>query len=452
MINWPILSLITFLPLIGISFIFFIKYETLTVSKNISNVALLTSLTTFVLSLSLLFRFDFDDLNFQLVEQINFTEQEHYLLGIDGISLIFIIINSFLGMLVILALRDQSNFNQKGNMIALLLAVLLTNGMFCSIDLVWFNIFFFLFPLPFIFINKSNTVSSPNHQDKWFVFSFLISSMFFWLAVIGLKYVDNTDLEIKFIWFLMFLTLFFRLGLIPNHFWLTSFLKAQKFPIASYYLISLVFSIIHLGLRFMLPFTSYASAFWVIFIATLTIIYNSLSIIFEKNTFKFLSYIFGIYLGIVLIGLFSFSSVVLAGSIFIFIAFSCPFMVLQFEFNEHYNNEKRALDALRFFILPMIIILPPFAVFSGFILLISELIVQKMFLLLGIIVGAMLFSSIGILIKYKNIINTKILNKKDRIVFISLLLAIIFMAILQSEIFEIILNSSQIIINNVGVL
>ena len=105
MSGWPILSTVTFLPLVGAALIFFIRDDSALARRNIRNVALLTTLFTFVLSLGIWIGFDDTQAGFQFVERADWLGVGgiSYYMGVDGISMLFVILTTFLMPICILA-------------------------------------------------------------------------------------------------------------------------------------------------------------------------------------------------------------------------------------------------------------------------------------------------------------------------------------------------------------
>ena len=102
--GWPLLSLIIFLPLVGAAFIIFIRGEDSIVSRNARNVALWTALINFVLPLVLWLEFDNTTSNFQFVEKMPWIDNTiGYHVGVDGISMLFVVLTGFLTPICILA-------------------------------------------------------------------------------------------------------------------------------------------------------------------------------------------------------------------------------------------------------------------------------------------------------------------------------------------------------------
>ena len=143
MVDFPLLSLVTFLPLVGAAFILVIRGDEALVARNARNVALWTTLINFVLSLLLWIKFDNTTANFQFVEQAGWlTETINYKMGVDGISMLFIILATFLMPIAILASWESIKTRVKEYMIAFLILETTMIGVFSALDFVVFYLFF----------------------------------------------------------------------------------------------------------------------------------------------------------------------------------------------------------------------------------------------------------------------------------------------------------------------
>ena len=141
--NFPILSAIIFIPLIGAFFIFITKGEQKNVERNSKYVAIFTSLANFFLSIFLWYLFDDSIPDFQFVEEKNWmTGFINFKLGIDGISILFILLTTFIAPLCIFSSIHSIKFKIKEFFIAILVMETLMLGVFCSLDLVIFYLFF----------------------------------------------------------------------------------------------------------------------------------------------------------------------------------------------------------------------------------------------------------------------------------------------------------------------
>ena len=142
MTGWPILSVVTFLPLLGVLFILTVRGEDETALRNVRWGAFWTTLVTFLLSLLIWVGFDPNAQGFQFVEQHSWLGgAASYKLGVDGISMPFVILTTFLMPICILA-SWQVTKRVKEYMIAFLVLETLMIGVFCALDMVLFYLFF----------------------------------------------------------------------------------------------------------------------------------------------------------------------------------------------------------------------------------------------------------------------------------------------------------------------
>ena len=135
MYNWPLLSLIIFLPLVGAFFILLIRGDEVVVARNSKYLALWTTLINFIISLLLWFQFDTSTSDFQFVEQLAWLSEDiTYHLGIDGISMLFIILSTFLMPICILASWNSINTRVREYMVAFLVMETAMVGVFSSLE------------------------------------------------------------------------------------------------------------------------------------------------------------------------------------------------------------------------------------------------------------------------------------------------------------------------------
>lgn len=144
MSGWPLLSIITFLPLVGVAFILMIRGDAEVVARNARNVALLTTGATFVMSLFLWFGFKTGTAAFQFVEKSDWVPGSgvSYHLGVDGISVLFVLLCTVLMPVCILASWQSVKIRVKEYMAGFLILETMMVGMFCALDFVVFYIFF----------------------------------------------------------------------------------------------------------------------------------------------------------------------------------------------------------------------------------------------------------------------------------------------------------------------
>src|SRR5690242_17535188 len=143
MTDWPILSAVTFLPLVGVLLILFIRDDNESARRNIRAIALWTTIATFIVSLLIWAGFDNSVPGFQMVEKVNWLDSGiSYHMGVDGISMLFVILTTFLMPLSILASWEAIEKRVKAYMIAFLILETLMIGVFCALDIVLFYVFF----------------------------------------------------------------------------------------------------------------------------------------------------------------------------------------------------------------------------------------------------------------------------------------------------------------------
>src|SRR5476649_1820276 len=144
MSSWPILSLVTFLPLVGALFCLVVNGPKEAVDRNCRSAAMITSMVTFLISLMLWAGFDGTKPGFQFEEKLAWIPSLNigYHMGIDGISLFFVLLSTLLTPICILASWEAIQTRVKEYMIAFLVLETFMVGMFCALDLALFYVFF----------------------------------------------------------------------------------------------------------------------------------------------------------------------------------------------------------------------------------------------------------------------------------------------------------------------
>ena len=141
MASWPILSVVTFLPLVGAFFCLVVNGPKEAVDRNCRSAALITSLATFLISLLLWVRFDVTKAGFQFEEKLDWIPALNigYHMGIDGISLFFVLLSTLLTPICVLASWEAVQSRVKEYMIVFLVLETFMVGMFCALDLALWN-------------------------------------------------------------------------------------------------------------------------------------------------------------------------------------------------------------------------------------------------------------------------------------------------------------------------
>ncbi len=333
MSDWPLLSLVIFLPLVGVLFIVAIRHEDeAVVAQNAKAVALWTSSITFLLSVLIWFQFDPAQSGFQLVEKTPWLPgfDINYHVGVDGISLWFVLLSTLLTVVVILGSWHSVTSRVKEYMIAFLVMETLMVGVFCALDVVLFYIFFegILIPM-FLIIGIWGGPNRIYAAFKFFLYT-LVGSVLFLVAIIYMYLVAGTTdiptlMRTEFTpnaqWWL-FLALFasfaVKVPMWPFHTWLPD--AHVEAPTAGSVLLAGV--LLKLGgygfLRFSLPMLPIASAEFAPFIYVLSVvavIYTSLVALMQDDMKKLIAYSSVAHMGIVTIGVFTFNAQGIQGGI-----------------------------------------------------------------------------------------------------------------------------------------
>ncbi|MGB7101415.1 MAG: NADH-quinone oxidoreductase subunit M [Xanthobacteraceae bacterium] len=331
MTSWPILSVVTFLPIVGAVFIAFLRDDEAGAS-NARWVALWTTLITFAISLILVWRFDLASADFQFLEKRPWLGGTiTYSMGVDGISLPFVILTTALMPIAILASWTSIQNRVREYMIAFLVLQTLMVGAFCALDLVLFYLFFEggLIPM-FLIIGVWGGPRRVYASFKFFLYTFL-GSVFMLLAIMALYWsAGTTDIPTLLhhafprslqTWaFLAFLASFaVKLPMWPVHTWLPD--AHVEAPTAGSVILAAI--LLKLGgygfLRFSLPMFPQASlelAPLIYALSVVAIIYTSLVALVQEDVKKLIAYSSVAHMGFVTMGLFAMTAQGVAGGIF----------------------------------------------------------------------------------------------------------------------------------------
>jgi len=329
--NFPILSAIIFIPLIGALFILVIKGEQEIVEKNSKYVAIFSSLANFFLSIFLWHSFDMSTSDFQFVEKKNWMEGFiNFQLGIDGISILFILLTTFIAPICIFSGIHSIKFKIKEFLIAILVMETLMLGVFCSLDLVVFYLFFEggLIPM-FLIIGIWGGPKRVYSAFKFFLFT-LLGSVLMLIAIISIYWIMGTTDVIKLfdmripqeyqylLWLAFFSSFAVKLPMWPFHTWLPD-AHVEAPTAGSVILAAILLKMAGYGfIRFSLGLFPVASDYFTPLIFTLSIIaiiYTSLVALAQDDMKKFIAYSSVAHMGFVTIGIFSLTKQGLEGSI-----------------------------------------------------------------------------------------------------------------------------------------
>jgi len=333
MTTLPILSLVTFLPLVGALFILAIRGEAEVVARNARWAALWTSLVTFALSLFLWFGFERGTAEFQFVEQAEWLPDYNiaYNMGVDGISVLFILLSTLLTPICILASWEAIRVRVKEYMIAFLVLETMMVGMFSALDFVVFYMFFegVLIPM-FIIIGVWGGPRRVYAAFKFFLYT-LAGSVLLLLALLAMYFeAGTTDIPIMlsygfpagmqiWLWLALFASFAVKVPMWPVHTWLPD--AHVEAPTAGSVILAGV--LLKMGaygfLRFSLPMLPEASAYFTPFVFTLSIvaiIYTSLVALAQEDMKKLIAYSSVAHMGYVTLGIFTVTQQGLEGAIF----------------------------------------------------------------------------------------------------------------------------------------
>jgi len=319
--DWPLLSLVTFLPATGALFILLIRGEDELVARNARVVALWTSLFTFLLSLLLWTGFDSSSAAFQFTEKHEWLGGNiTYHMGLDGISMLFVILTTFLTPICILASWESITVRVKDFMIAFLVLETLMIGVFGALDLVLFYLFFEggLIPM-FLIIGVWGGQRRVYASFKFFLYT-LAGSVLMLIAIMAMYWdAGTTDIPAllahrfdpgmqKWLWLAFFASFAVKVPMWPVHTWLPD-AHVEAPTAGSVILAGILLKMGGYGfLRFSLPMFPAASDYFtplMFGLSIIAIIYTSLVALMQKDMKKLIAYSSVAHMGFVTIGIFT---------------------------------------------------------------------------------------------------------------------------------------------------
>ena len=330
--NWPILSVVTFLPLLGAVFIMFAVRGNEPLARGTARwVALWTTIVTFAISLVMVGRFDPASPEFQFTEKLPWLGVAFYRMGVDGISLPFVILTTALMPICILASWTAIQKRVKEYMIAFLVLETLMVGTFSALDLVLFYLFFEggLIPM-FLIIGVWGGPRRVYASFKFFLYT-LLGSVLMLLAIMAMYWdAGTTDIPAllrhgfplglqKWAWFAFFASFAVKMPMWPVHTWLPD--AHVEAPTAGSVILAAI--LLKMGgygfLRFSLPMFPVASHDYAPIIFTLSvvaIVYTSLVALMQEDVKKLIAYSSVAHMGFVTMGIFAATAQGVAGGIF----------------------------------------------------------------------------------------------------------------------------------------
>ena len=328
--NFPILSTLIFLPLISSLFIFLSKSKT----NNFGaiSISLFGSIATFFLSLFLWYSLDTSIPDFQFVEDQSWINNFiKFKLGIDGISILFIVLTTFITPICIISCINSVRIRVKEFLIAILILETFMIGVFCSLDLVIFYLFFEAGLIPmFLIIGVWGGPRRVYSAFKFFLFT-LLGSVLMLVAIIVIYWITGTTditqiYEIKIpkeyqnlLWLAFLSSFAVKMPMWPVHTWLPD-AHVEAPTAGSVILAAILLKMAGYGfLRFSIPMFPNASEFFTPLIYTLSIIaiiYTSLVALMQDDMKKLIAYSSVAHMGYVTLGIFTLTKQGIEGSIY----------------------------------------------------------------------------------------------------------------------------------------
>ncbi len=329
--NFPILSSLILLPIIGALFLFFGSLSSTKNQQTIKYVALFVTLANFLISIYLWYQFDKSTYEFQFVEDKEWLKGFiNYKVGIDGISILFVILTTFIAPICIISVNNTVKFRLKDFLISILIMESLMIGVFCSLDLVIFYLFFEggLIPM-FLIIGIWGGERRVYSAFKFFLYT-LLGSVLMLVAIIVIYLTTGTTDIVKLyslgitseyqnlLWLAFFSSFAVKTPMWPVHTWLPD-AHVEAPTAGSVLLAAILLKMAGYGfIRFSIGLFPLASEFFVPLIYCLSliaIIYTSLVALMQKDMKKLIAYSSVAHMGFVTLGIFTFNQQGLEGSI-----------------------------------------------------------------------------------------------------------------------------------------
>tara|TARA_B100000131_G_C18094893_1_gene603637 strand:- start:105 stop:1589 length:1485 start_codon:yes stop_codon:yes gene_type:complete len=329
--TFPIISSLILLPAIGSLFILFSKSSTKTYQSS-KYLALFISISNLLLSLYLWHEFDSSKTDFQFVENKDWLYGLiNYKVGIDGISILFIVLTTFITPICIVSVNNSIQKNLKDFLVAILIMESFMIGVFCSLDLVVFYLFFEAGLIPmFLIIGIWGGERRVYSAFKFFLYT-LLGSVLMLVAIISIYWIaGTTDVEKlyeigvdakyqKLLWLAFFSSFAVKTPMWPFHTWLPD-AHVEAPTAGSVLLAAILLKMAGYGfIRFSIGLFPIASEYFVTliyFLSLVAIIYTSLVALMQEDMKKLIAYSSVAHMGFVTLGIFTMTQQGLEGSIF----------------------------------------------------------------------------------------------------------------------------------------
>lgn len=332
MTDWPILSTVTFLPLVGVVLLLLTGQEGANGRRNVLNISLATTVVTFIVSLFIWIGFDNSNTGFQMVEKHEWLGTGiSYHLGVDGISMLFVILTTFLMPFCVLASWESIEHRIKEYMISFLLLQVAMTGVFVSLDIVLFYVFFEATLIPmFIIIGVWGGKDRVYASYKLFLYT-LLGSVLMMLAIMAMYWNAGTTDIVELLkhgfpagmqtWLFLacFAAFAVKMPMWPVHTWLPD--AHVQAPTAGSVILAGVmlklggYGMIRILLQ-MFPLASDYFAPMVFSLSVIAIIYTSLVAMMQDDIKKLIAYSSVAHMGYVTMGIFAANTQGVQGAVF----------------------------------------------------------------------------------------------------------------------------------------
>ena len=328
--NFPILSSLILLPIVGALFLFFTKDKD---GNNLTAkyVALFTTIVNFLISIYLWISFDPTTSSFQFVEERSWIQDFiNYKVGVDGISILFILLTTFITPLCIISVNNTIKNRLRDFLIAILIMESFMIGVFCALDLVVFYLFFEAGLIPmFLIIGIWGGPKRVYSAFKFFLYT-LLGSVLMLVAIISIYWISGTTDVIKLyeigidpqyqnlLWLAFFSSFAVKTPMWPVHTWLPD-AHVEAPTAGSVLLAAILLKMAGYGfIRFSLGLFPVASEVFTPLVYTLSviaIIFTSFIALMQEDMKKLIAYSSVAHMGFVTLGIFTLQQQGIEGSI-----------------------------------------------------------------------------------------------------------------------------------------
>ena len=327
--DFPILSSIIFIPFIGSLFILLSKSQN---NQGAIYVSIFTSFANFILALFLWYSFDPTYIGFQFIEEKKWISGYiKFKLGIDGVSILFIVLTTLITPICVISCINSVKSRVKEFLIAILILETFMIGVFCSLDLVIFYLFFEAGLIPmFLIIGVWGGPRKIYSAFKFFLYT-LLGSVLMLVAIIAIYWITGTTdvtqiYQIKIpekyqylLWLAFFSSFAVKMPMWPVHTWLPD-AHVEAPTAGSVILAAILLKMAGYGfIRFSIGMFPNASEYFtplIFILSVIAIIYTSLVALMQDDMKKLIAYSSVGHMGFVTLGIFTFTQQGLEGSLF----------------------------------------------------------------------------------------------------------------------------------------